>query len=1504
MDVCINHAISRERPSSLARLYADPRGRAVRCFAVSQTGAVAAICLEPYSAAALAAASEQCKTTRGEGLSGSSAPASKRPSETLPKSSEAQARRRLQTAEPLQREAAAHFLHEAESSPRSASSVRERKNEQRAHSAEHFQAASGRDPLEIPKEAKNSRHTEAASESLPHADSPADEDSYYAARRLRSRAARKAAASASVAVGGGKNSRSESPSAAPVCLQKSSSSPQHRDAELLPLRDGRGRCRDAAAALKRSPWLFESAASSWETSAASESSPGCGKNEEKGALLDEASSGYLPAATTLVTGADDPRVASRPQRQLPLRLSSPPAVQQEDVEAGCIVLVDTRHLLPASAFAAVAKAANAAKTALTTAVEGHYPQRLARLELCPPEVVGGSALAFFRLLRLGKIGSEAQHAALLSSQWVIDAWGGPTCSVGREEVRAKAPLQGEAEGFSSSAAGDKAAAEAGGFGCNGAAKDDVFSAEELVQTSHESPALLFSLEEKDSWDRDPLSPRSLPPFGGPYCYAEALLQFSGAPPLRLLLDFSGKRTLRCVSLLSLDLALSCLTFAAPAAGAPYDSKGGSPLEPRDVREGERLEESSPPSLGGPPVAPERGTGRLKKGTYAIALFKYTVGCCLQFTSGVYRGNWATSTDTEELSSAPAAPAEGFPKSISQLQRDFPVAAFHQQLQTEGRPPLVPLPPLPAAAAASASSSTLNAMGISKPESDCGRWLVAIVLPCGMIVQGEGKQGQQQCRVQAIMDQQQPAESMQRQRHPQEQHEEEVDEERHHEGSRRSEEGSSRSCSRSASIGPSPSARRCLYSREKKGLHTARDLLQGKGLAGISSGGSCERSGTSISGGGAAQRGLRCSSLSASRAAAAEEKDLLSLRVQGELPVGARYGQSGAKMERFSILTFSKDPMLQWLAIVSRKGITEKVLYFLHLKAPGQRGVSLKELRLETAFLPMILQMEWIPRANASLLVLPEHRRFLGCLRHVSSPHSEVCFVQPYIHFPPCSSNKQDLEAPWDFDLGSSSSSGGSEAEESGLRKRRQRSERGSPGRRHERLSCLHNHLALKTQGSSLEALRSLQGAPPSAWLSLQEAERQQQPSGPFRHRQSFSAFAASLGGRKQQDAQRDAQLALLYASYLRGETLQQPAARFPTDFLLRDNDLCQPLYRIHGVYGPSAFPSAPCGGGSGVGGCCCCVERLPRGDLIDVSQPMSAWGYVEAALQMQVDRKGGALHADRRRPDTPTSRRSAARLLRVAGRLRAILQEPRASPDDPQRPLSLDKAPQAQEEIAPQAIGKPSSGSPAIRATTNEDAHASRRADLQGSCPHWRLQGEIPNGVEAAGAAAAAGPVPPLLPPSTPRLPRLQDVLASLRRKQPASSLPPALRHSRPTLPTRFSLAELLTEKDAQLAAAQAMSEADSPDTEWWNRLRMLASSRGDCRGAGTREPEALAGGHASQWEECHLQSAEDCEALTYDDLVKAQLYWGDPLVLSGRKYRNNWQLPVVWGSELPEEAT
>lgn len=137
-------------------------------------------------------------------------------------------------------------------------------------------------------------------------------------------------------------------------------------------------------------------------------------------------------------------------------------------------------------------------------------------------------------------------------------------------------------------------------------------------------------------------------------------------------------------------------------------------------------------------------------------------------------------------------------------------------------------------------------------------------------------------------------------------------------------------------------------------------------------------------------------------------------------------------------------------------------------------------------------MEWLPGSSASLLVLPEHRRFLGLMRHTPSPHSEICVVQPYIHFPPSSSNREDLEAAWDFDWGSNSSSSsssaeGSDAEIAAASKRKRISQQQS--RKKKELS-LHNHLSVKTQWQPIRDLRRLQEAPRSAWLSPQEAEMQ------------------------------------------------------------------------------------------------------------------------------------------------------------------------------------------------------------------------------------------------------------------------------------------------------------------------------------------------------------------------------------------------------------------------------
>ena len=141
-------------------------------------------------------------------------------------------------------------------------------------------------------------------------------------------------------------------------------------------------------------------------------------------------------------------------------------------------------------------------------------------------------------------------------------------------------------------------------------------------------------------------------------------------------------------------------------------------------------------------------------------------------------------------------------------------------------------------------------------------------------------------------------------------------------------------------------------------------------------------------------------------------------------------------------------------------------------------------------------MQWVPQSVSSLLLLPVHRRFLGLLQHSYSAVSELSFVQPYIHFPPSRSNRQDLETAWDFDLGSSSSSSsssssGEEEEEEGAVCSGGKRRSSKRDRKETDKICLslHNHLLVKTQQQSIQQLRILQRAPQTAWLSPEEAAK-------------------------------------------------------------------------------------------------------------------------------------------------------------------------------------------------------------------------------------------------------------------------------------------------------------------------------------------------------------------------------------------------------------------------------
>ncbi|KEP63590.1 UNVERIFIED_CONTAM: hypothetical protein HHA_311180 [Hammondia hammondi] len=167
---------------------------------------------------------------------------------------------------------------------------------------------------------------------------------------------------------------------------------------------------------------------------------------------------------------------------------------------------------------------------------------------------------------------------------------------------------------------------------------------------------------------------------------------------------------------------------------------------------------------------------------------------------------------------------------------------------------------------------------------------------------------------------------------------------------------------------------------------------------------------------------------------------LRLRLHLELPVGARFGHSGSKVERFVTFAFSQDPFLSWLVVVSRRGVNEHLMYLIDLQAQEQRGGCLgPELFLDTAMLPVPSQassfgfsmlIEWLPLTASDLLVLPSHRRFLAVLTDSSAPHQEEAFVAPYVHFSRLSSNREHLCRVMDFDRGSTDGSCSGTSEES------------------------------------------------------------------------------------------------------------------------------------------------------------------------------------------------------------------------------------------------------------------------------------------------------------------------------------------------------------------------------------------------------------------------------------------------------------------------------------------
>ncbi|PHJ20578.1 hypothetical protein CSUI_005586 [Cystoisospora suis] len=413
---------------------------------------------------------------------------------------------------------------------------------------------------------------------------------------------------------------------------------------------------------------------------------------------------------------------------------------------------------------------------------------------------------------------------------------------------------------------------------------------------------------------------------------------------------------------------------------------------------------------------------------------------------------------------------------------------------------------------------------------------------------------------------------------------------------------------------------------------------------------------------------------------------LRLRLHLELPVGARFGHSGSKVERFVTAGFSLDPHLQWLVVVSRRGVNEHVLYLVDLKDQEQRGGhSAREIFLDTAMIPVPKQISWLPLTSSDILLLPRHGRFLGLLTDVSAPHHEEAFVAPYVHFRRFTSNCDHSGHAWDFDRGSTggSSEGSREDEPSdsdvwspdsaplassrqqssqALNRRGERAgnelapfaggltelmfqrsgSRPPSGRPRETVagelrrlltsrrmqlksagldSRLHDYLEAKSFFQPFGMLQRLQRSPPSCWFffkdskrwSANEADRKRHSgaegllarhaSGSDRLLQvtgtSFRSFRDRIVGDKSLSASSLDYIAQLYASHLRGlgpphcpvsaprctakdrgaaaHSAVQVAgiSSFRQALLGENNDLCQPVYRLAGHFGPASWDIAP-----------------------------------------------------------------------------------------------------------------------------------------------------------------------------------------------------------------------------------------------------------------------------------------------------------------------------------------
>ncbi|CDI78592.1 hypothetical protein, conserved [Eimeria acervulina] len=1629
MDVCLQHSLARTRPEALSRVYADPRGRALRCFAVASSGAAAAVCLCAYPRWALDTVRTRLLLRSSSSSSSNSNSSSSSSTSSSSSSSPQQTRGIVVPRDDPSTPHPTTPQNNTQSPTSAATAV-----------AGAASAAAAEIPQAAPDASSTATHDSAQDRicrgrsAAAAAAAAVNHKTLKAEGRLVGRPPRKKrfkSVGLTAAADGGHCAAAAAAAAAAACAAADAALPaaDKSQKEMETHEGDRSKSatdnvkhkmheeqRDTTAAAAAAAKAARAAAAAAEeatvaTAAASEEAPFRGQDQQQQqqqeqqqqqqeqqqqqqeqqqqqqqadsiVLLDTR---YLLPMWELCLGGPFPAAEGLPMQ--PIRCcccccnkcclglcrqcaGGPTAAAAAAAAGGgsnyppfccsslsfacddrCLVLVDAAGavevlaLQPLEEAAAAAAAEAPAATAAAAAagrhcIGGAYPRRLCRLQFISCTILGGPCcLLGCRLLRICSIQTQQQHEQQLASCWVEDNWAGPTCC---------APNTNSSRSSSSSSSSNSSSSSSRSR-----------LSEDFVQETAGGPVLLYSCEgEEDLWDRDPIDPGIVSPFVGPYCLAEFLVHLSGLPPFRLLIDITSSKVLRCVSLLSLGLTRSCLSFAntqTPQATRDVlqqqqqqqqeqqqqeqqeeqqqqqqheqqqQQSGGEDCcghaesvlhqeseqalesqqqqqqqeqqqqqQDEQQQQQQQQQESGVPGCGPRRQAPSRkaeskqketlgakkssssnsnsssssstrlpspAIGSVKRSAYAHAAFKYSPCSSLLLTDGVYVQRCSRSTENPSPAAAAAA-AVGEAKSVGQLHRDFPVAVFRQQIQPNGQLPLVSLPPLQApdgaaaaaAAEATAAAAEAAAAAAAAAECECGQWFVGIALPCGMIVvldlhhrilaryrfsssragffdhlevqQGGGLLLAWREKLSVLLsltpakataaaaaaaaaaapeqatwgdtaaaaftntrrnplkpfwtcrqmetasddeEQQQQQQHQQQQEGEQQQQKQDEDDRCTHEeagdsdelpGSSSSNSNSSSSSSNSSSNssnsnnnssnssgGSSSAAKRLLYSREKKGLHTARELLQGSAGRVAASGAAGAAAGAA---GGAA-------------AAAEEAVDPFLLRVYMELPVGAR--------------------------------------------AAAQRGVGFKDLRMETAFLPMVLQMQWVPQSVSSLLLLPVHRRFLGLLQHSYSAVSELSFVQPYIHFPPSRSNRQDLETAWDFDLGSSSSSSSSSS-------------------------------------------------------SGEEEEEEGAPVYFFNGKPGPSAFSTSFGGPFKGTPLQGPPLKPSWGSPSLWGPLGGPHGG-PTSPLGRGPPGGPPNSVPFG--GPHEGPPSALGGFiKGVGGPASLWHETYKSSIMSVGQQMGIWGFIDTCMQMHAAAnawkptysptqtggapKGGPQHP-MGGPQGPC--REDKPSIGLVERLRHLIE---VYEGDSEGEMIEEEGLNNKEDNNKEDKNSldPCEGRHSRK--TQQTSRKRARSNAKGSATAAEAAAAAAAGSAAAAeAAAAAGGIITTTPPPC----RLQEALHTLRERRRMQLLPPPLRRSRFELPPLFSFNEMIKMK---MKENQQSAEVDRhPDEEWWDRLRGVVASREK------QTPQTNSG----------IGSGIEIGIGSCDDLVEARLLWG-----------------------------